>query len=68
MTSKKDLRTAIGRLEAERDALQVRLEASEDERDGLERVLQGLNPRRPSLPERVLNEGRSILSIVWPWP
>ncbi len=68
MTSKAEYRARIARLEADKEDLQERLNDAESEVKRLDGLLRVCNQRGPSAPERLLSEGRSILSALWPWP
>ena len=68
MTSNAEYRARIARLEADQEDLQERLNDAESEVKRLDGLLRDCNQRSLSAPERLLSEGRSILSALWPWP
>lgn len=68
MTSKAEYRARIDGLEADKEDLQERLNDAESEAKRLYGLLRDCNQRSLSAPERLLSEGRSILSALWPWP
>ncbi len=68
MTSKAEYRARIDGLEADKEDLQERLNDAESEVKRLDGLLRDCNQRSLSAPERLLSEGRSILSALWPWP
>ncbi len=68
VTTKAEHRARIARLEADKEDLQERLNDAESEVKRLDGLLRDCNQRSLSAPERLLSEGRSILSALWPWP
>lgn len=68
MTSKAEYRARIDGLEADKEDLQERLNDAESEVKRLDGLLRDCNQSSLSAPERLLSEGRAILSAFWPWP